>query len=290
MKKQNCAVIDYSSKRTPKKKFGTVTPTKIPRSGQVTPIPPSPSRIPLPVRTSEQSRKSTPEWKVTIAPITEPEAFIQATTVGPPPESQECENGLERKEELVLATEISPNSLVLTPDTHADVPQPSSDTSKSPTDVDYVGLSRKREFRERGLQIYKDLGGLQSLLSAKFAQLQTYHHDLQTMEGLELSKPFIETKLNYIGCARDIFDISNNIVISWSPVATKCSDASLAKELLQYLNKAQLLAAQLKPLTNQKEISMSDVDEAALLISCSQNVLEATNHALAAMEAAKLCL
>jgi hypothetical protein len=144
----------------------------------------------------------------------------------------------------------------------------------------------KRLYRQKNLEIYKDVEQLQHLLNATFDQLLNLYNELQNPK----SKHILLIKQGYIAKARDIYDLSVNIVYSWTPVATQCLDSSLSNDLSLDLSKVQLLAAQLRLLTNQKELDQSDTDEAGSLISCSGNVMQSTKRALNGLQAAKLCL
>ena len=143
---------------------------------------------------------------------------------------------------------------------------------------------RQRKFKEKSHAIFQDLVGLSVLIQERFHDLKDHHQHMKTtMNGGEVKEDFILA-------ARDIYDLSTNIVRSWKPMADKCSDLRLAKTLALSLVQVEVLAGQLRAITNQKQNDKRDKDSQGQLLVCASNVLHATLIALSDLKAANVRL
>eukprot|EP00842_Homolaphlyctis_polyrhiza_P005386 jgi/Hompol1/5849/HPOL_004738-RA len=181
--------------------------------------------------------------------------------------------------------------------------------------------ARRRKYRERNWDMMRDLTGLMHLLGAKYDELTSLHSLLSSASmalrttsasssthlrrastadssvsgvsstsGYTAAERFANLKSEYIHTSRDIYDISSNIVQSWSPVAKNCDDKTLALHLTRALTKVEALSLQLRTVTTRKENEPSDHDGQAQVLSCASNLVEASRGALQDLEAAKMRL
>ncbi|KAL2911936.1 hypothetical protein HK105_208600 [Polyrhizophydium stewartii] len=150
--------------------------------------------------------------------------------------------------------------------------------------------ARRRRYRERNWDMMKDLSGLMQLLSAKNDELLSQHSLLAASGLAPPAQAFLDHKADYIHTARDIYDISSNIVASWKPSAAACSNSHIASDLARALTKVEALSLQLRTVTSRKENDPTDRDTEAQVLSCASNLVDAAQGALRGLEAAQLRL
>ncbi|KAI8899189.1 hypothetical protein BC833DRAFT_564333 [Globomyces pollinis-pini] len=221
---------------------------------------------------------------------------------------QEISSDVKSVVEVVKETKLEPDivkqlQLQLDTNTVNDLNlSPNSSTTISSAPFDKAAhaelVQRKRIYRQRNLMVMRDLGGLTQLLSAKNDELLSIHkllsHVSESDDKEYMNEPrdirLTRLKLDYISTARDIYDISSNIVISWHPVALRCTDKTLSKSLQDSLSKVEVLNTQFRSVTNRNENCKEDFDESKQLIACSHNVVVAGLGALRDLEAAQVRL
>ncbi|KAJ8330835.1 hypothetical protein O5D80_000860 [Batrachochytrium dendrobatidis] len=180
-------------------------------------------------------------------------------------------------------------------------PRTSNATPESLSAATAIALAKAkqdstREFRQRTWHMLRDLEGLEQLLAAKYDELVSMHRLLRsarlTMNPLQKGEesPQVQLKQAYINTSGDIYDISSNIVASWTPVARSCVDEMLKEHLGRALTKVEALGLQLRTVTRRKWMDESDYDDDMQVVSCVRNVVEATRGALKDLQAAQLRL
>jgi hypothetical protein len=87
-------------------------------------------------------------------------------------------------------------------------------------------IALKRAYREKNLELLRDMDGLTELLSTKYTTLSTLH----------MKSDDHDRKL-YILTARDIYDLSAQILNGWTPIAKRCTDTILADRLMKSLER-----------------------------------------------------
>ncbi|KAH6597715.1 hypothetical protein BASA50_004320 [Batrachochytrium salamandrivorans] len=157
-----------------------------------------------------------------------------------------------------------------------------------------AALQLRRKYRERSWDMMRDLAGLEQLLGAKYDELVSQHQLLRRIggeSGSDVTRVSSETiKKAYIQTSGDIYDISSNIVVSWSPVAQACLDPTLQEHLGRALTKVEALGLQLRTVTRRKASNALDCDVDLQVVSCARNVVVAARGALEDLEAAQLRL
>lgn len=134
----------------------------------------------------------------------------------------------------------------------------------------------ERSYKEKNIDLLKDLTKLIQLLNSTYDLLKTLQ--LNRDQG-SISK--------YVSASRDIQDLANQIVTSWKPIANKCSDTILAKNVVESLIKLDVLGRQLQVVTNRQEISNLN-DYSGQVLTCAFNVVQSAIHTLKDCEAAKV--
>jgi hypothetical protein len=139
-----------------------------------------------------------------------------------------------------------------------------------------ITVKKNQEHKAKNIALLKDLNGMTELLSRKH----------QTLLSLQRKRDLASLK-QYISNARDIYDLSVLIVDGWKPIAKRCSDKILAKNVVEALVKVEVLGRQLRAIINQQAIS-NDGDSSGSVLTCAFNVVESAIQTLKDCEAAKI--